>query len=130
DPCRTVSGVARAVTAASFTLEPDYGQEQALGLVDLSQNQGRIRIDLGAGVTAPKVGAHVTAVGPLVALADGARAVTPAYRVDVLAEQPPSAPEGVLQARAVWAAARSAWPLIPPAIIGEGDVNGTAAAAL
>jgi hypothetical protein len=130
DPCRTVVGVARTVTATSLTLEPDYGQEQALGLVDLSQNSGRIRIDLGAGVLAPKLGAHLSAIGPLVTLADGAHALVPAYRIDALAEQPPSVPEGVLEARAVWAAARSAWPLIPPVIIGEADVNGTAAAAL
>ena len=130
DPCRTVVGVARSSDAASFTVEPDYGQEQALGLVDLVRYSGRIRIDVGAGVIAPRVGAHVSAIGPLVTLADGAHALAPAYRVDVLAEQPPSIPEGVLEARVVWAAARSAWPLIPPAIIGEGDVNGTAAAAL
>jgi hypothetical protein len=130
DPCRTVAGVASAVTPTGFTLQPDYGQEQALGLVDLAHNSGRIRVDLGPGVVAPKVGAHVSAIGPLVSLADGAHALTPAYRLDLLAEQPPSVPEGVLEARVVWAAARSAWPLIPPVIIAEGDVNGTAAAAL
>lgn len=130
DPCRTVIGVVRAVAGGSFMVEPDYGQEQALGLTDLVQNSGRIRVDLGSGGAAPRLGEHVSAIGPLTALADGAHALVPAYRVDVIVAPPPSVPEGVLAARRVWAEARSAWPLIAPAIIGEGDVNGTAAAAL
>ena len=130
DPCRTVSGVARAISAGGFTLEPDYGEEQIFGLIDLAQNGGLIRVDLGAGVAAPRPGDHLSVIGPLTARADGAHAIAPAYRVDLIASPPPSVPASVLAARRVWAQARAAWPLIPPAIIAEGDVNGTAAAAL
>lgn len=131
DPCRTVVGVVRAVAAASVALEPDYGQEQVLGLVDLVANGGRVRIDLGIGVAAPKAGDHITAVGPLIVLADGAHALLPAYRIDLLLSQPPSVPPGVLAAREAWAQVRILWPAIPPAIIGEDSaMSATAAAAL
>src|SRR6185369_16906245 len=85
DPCRTVVGVVRSLSGGSTTVEPDYGQEQSLGLVDLTSNAGRVRVDLGPGVAVPKVGDHVSAVGPLLVLADGAHALVPAYALEVLA---------------------------------------------
>jgi len=130
DPCWTLAGVVRGSAPGSVAVEPDYGQEQILGLVDLDRNGGRIRVDLAPGIAVPKPGDHILAVGPLVTLAGGARALAPAYQLDVLASPAPSVPAGVLAARTVWDQARAAWPIIPPAIIGEADVNGTAAAAL
>lgn len=127
--CATATGVVRSVAAGSLLLEPDYGQEQVLGLVDLALNGGRIRIDLAPGLAVPETGAHLTTTGALAALAGGARVLN-AYVLTVLPNQPPSVPAGVLAARAVWDMARASWPLIPPAIIGEGEVSGTAAAAL
>ena len=129
DVCASTTGVARTVTARSIMVQPDYGLEQILGLVDLTLHAGQIRVDLAPGVAVPDAGAHLSVTGPLTRLPDGARVLT-AYVAVTLPNQPPSVPAGVLAARAVWDAARASWPLIPPAIIGEGDVTGTAAAAL
>jgi hypothetical protein len=131
DPCRTVVGVVRSLSGGSTTVEPDYGQEQSLGLVDLTSNAGRVRVDLGPGVAVPKVGDHVSAVGPLLVLADGAHALVPAYALEVLANQPPSVPASVAASQAAWAQIRTLWPAIPPAIVSEdADLGATAAAAL
>lgn len=127
DPCATVSGVLSAVAATIGQLEPDYGQEQALGLAELARD-GRLRILLPPGA-APEAGAHVSVVGALAVQADGARTLS-VYALTLLPQQPPSVPAGVLAARRTWAEARAAWPLIPPAIVLEGEVSGTAAAAL
>jgi hypothetical protein len=129
DPCASVSGVLSAVTSAVGELEPDYGQEQVLGLADLAVHGGRLGVLLPAGPGRPEAGAHVALTGALATQADGRRLLT-VYALTPLPQQPPSVPAGVLAARRTWADARAAWPLIPPAIILEGEVSGTAAAAL